>query len=101
MKYDFDILEKASNFTTKAHQGLPRKGTRTPYILHPLEAATIVSSMTNDMDVMAAGIIRLLAMRCGTVSTKKTNPGFSGITNPSLTQSGNCRIILPGKNLII
>lgn len=57
MKYDYAILEKAISFATQAHQGLPRKGTQTPYILHPMEAAAIVSSMTNDVEVMAAAVL--------------------------------------------
>lgn len=57
MKYDYAILEKAISFTMQAHQGLPRKGTQTPYILHALEAAAIVSSMTNDVEVMAAAVL--------------------------------------------
>lgn len=46
MNCDFDIIAKAIEFATKTHQGIPRKGTQPPYILHPLEAAAIVSSMT-------------------------------------------------------
>jgi GTP diphosphokinase / guanosine-3',5'-bis(diphosphate) 3'-diphosphatase len=57
MKYDYDILERAITFATKAHQGFPRKGTQTPYILHPMEAAAIVSSMTDEVEVMAAAVL--------------------------------------------
>jgi myo-inositol-1(or 4)-monophosphatase len=34
-----------------------RKGTHTPYILHPLEAAAIVASMTDDLEIIAAAIL--------------------------------------------
>ena len=57
MHDDFTIVEKAISFAAKAHQGLPRKGTQTPYILHPLEAAAIVSSLTDDLEVIAAAIL--------------------------------------------
>ena len=57
MEYDFNILEKAISFATQAHQGFRRKGNQTPYILHPLEASVIVSSMTSDLEVMAAAVL--------------------------------------------
>ena len=34
-----------------------RKGTHTPYILHPLEAAAIVASMTDDQEIIAAAVL--------------------------------------------
>ena len=43
-----DIVDRAIIFATQAHSGSLRKGTNLPYIVHPLEAGTIVSSMTND-----------------------------------------------------
>ena len=57
MNYEFDIIDKAIEFATKAHRGALRKGTQIPYILHPLEAAAIVSSMTDDVEVMAAAVM--------------------------------------------
>ena len=44
------ILDKAIVFAVQAHSGMVRKGTKTPYILHPLEAAAIVATMTDDED---------------------------------------------------
>lgn len=32
-----DILDKAIVFAVEAHSGEPRKGTKKPYITHPLE----------------------------------------------------------------
>lgn len=40
------VVDEAIRFATKAHSGAFRKGTSTPYILHPLEAAAITSTMT-------------------------------------------------------
>lgn len=51
------LLDKAICFATAAHAGQLRKGSNTPYILHPLEAATIVSTMTSDEEVIAAAIL--------------------------------------------
>ncbi|HAL73943.1 MAG TPA: phosphohydrolase [Clostridiales bacterium] len=57
MQHDFTILEKAISFAVEAHQGLPRKGTHMPYILHPLESAAIVGSLTDDLEVIAATVL--------------------------------------------
>ena len=50
-------IESAISFALEAHSGSCRKGTSTPYILHPLEAAAIASSITNDEDVIAAAVL--------------------------------------------
>ena len=52
-----DIFDKAIVFATKAHSGSCRKGTDIPYIVHPLEAASIVSTMTNDKNILAAAVL--------------------------------------------
>ncbi len=50
-------IDKAINFAVKAHSGSFRKGTQTPYIVHPMEAMVIVATMTNDADVLAAAVL--------------------------------------------
>lgn len=52
-----EIVSKAINFAVSAHDGMRRKKSEVPYILHPLEAAVIVSSMTDDQNVIAAAIL--------------------------------------------
>jgi len=52
-----DILGDAICFAVRAHSGTTRKGTNTPYILHPLEAATIAGTMTDDQEVIAAAAL--------------------------------------------
>ena len=54
---DESILDKAIVFAVQAHSGMVRKGTKTPYILHPLEAAAIVATMTDDEEVIAAAVL--------------------------------------------
>lgn len=41
-------LEEAILYATVLHQGKRRKIVNTPYILHPLEVAQILSKMTDD-----------------------------------------------------
>ena len=51
------LLDNAIRFATQAHAGQMRKMANTPYILHPLEVAVIISTMTDDENVMAAGLL--------------------------------------------
>lgn len=50
-------LEEAILFAVQAHSNQLRKGTNTPYILHPMEAAAIVGSMTDDQDILIAALL--------------------------------------------
>lgn len=44
-------------FAVTAHDGMRRKKSDTPYILHPMEAAVIVSTMTDDQNLIAAAAL--------------------------------------------
>ena len=50
-------LEEAIIYATIMHQGKTRKLGDSPYILHPLEVAQILSTMTDDEDIITAGIL--------------------------------------------
>lgn len=52
-----DKVTKAIEFASRAHDGMIRKKDKTPYILHPLEAAVIVGSMTDNRDVISAAVL--------------------------------------------
>lgn len=54
---DTTVLDKAIGFAARAHAGQVRKGTSTPYILHPLEAAAICATVTDDLEVLAAAVL--------------------------------------------
>lgn len=51
------LMDRAIIFATRAHSGTYRKGTSIPYIVHPIEAAAIVSTMTDDPDMIAAAVL--------------------------------------------
>lgn len=51
------MLEDAIQFAEKAHEGQFRKGTRRPYIVHPIEVADIVSTMTKDEEIICAAVL--------------------------------------------
>ena len=52
-----ELVSEAIIFAAKAHDGMRRKKNKSPYILHPMEAAVIVSTMTNDQEVIAAAAL--------------------------------------------
>ena len=52
-----NLVERALQFALNAHAGMKRKLVKTPYILHPMEVATIAASMTTDEDIIAAALL--------------------------------------------
>lgn len=52
-----NMLEEAIIYATIMHQGKVRKFGDKPFILHPLEVAQILSTMTDDKEVITAGIL--------------------------------------------
>lgn len=61
-----DVLDEAIIFATRAHSGQVRKLSETPYILHPLEVAAIIGTLTDSREVMAAGLLHDTVEDCGT-----------------------------------
>lgn len=51
------MIRKAAEFAAEAHKGVFRKGSRVPYIYHPMEVALIVAQMTTDEEVIAAAYL--------------------------------------------
>ena len=51
------FFDKAGEFAVEAHQGTERRGKGYPYIIHPMEAASIVATITNDQEMLAAAIL--------------------------------------------
>lgn len=52
-----DLLNRAIVFAVEKHAGAVRKGTVIPYIVHPLDALAIASSMTDRQEVLAAAVL--------------------------------------------
>lgn len=52
-----ELVSEAIAFAVKAHDGMRRKKSRAPYILHPMEAAVIVGTMTDDQNLIAAAAL--------------------------------------------
>lgn len=52
-----ELVSRAIIFAVEAHDGMRRKKSESPYILHPMEAAVIVSTMTDDQELIAAAVL--------------------------------------------
>ena len=52
-----EILDRAILFAVHAHAGTERRGKGYPYIVHPLEAVSIVATMTADQELLAAAAL--------------------------------------------
>ncbi len=54
---DTSLLDRAIIFAVRAHQGMERRGKDLPYIVHPMEAVSILATMTNDQEMLAAAAL--------------------------------------------
>lgn len=52
-----NLLEDAVQFAAQKHAGKFRKGSKLPYIVHPMEVAAICASFTDDVEVLAAAVL--------------------------------------------
>ena len=54
---DTSLFDRAAIFAVKAHAGTERRGKGFPYIIHPMETAGIVATMTSDQELLAAAVL--------------------------------------------
>ena len=54
---DTSLLDRAILFAVRAHSGTERRGKGFPYIVHPMEAMAIASTMTADQEILAAAAL--------------------------------------------
>ncbi len=59
------LVSDAMIFAACAHDGMLRKGTNLPYILHPAEVAAIAATLTDDEEVLAAAALHDVMEDCG------------------------------------
>ena len=52
-----ELVSEAIAFAVNAHDGMRRKKSEAPYILHPMEAAVIVGTMTDHQNLIAAAAL--------------------------------------------
>ena len=56
-KTNSKLLDRAIVFATEAHSGTLRKKDGIPYILHPMEVASIAGGITTDVEVLTAALL--------------------------------------------
>ena len=59
------LVSDAMIFAACAHDGMLRKGTNLPYIVHPAEVAAIASTLTDDPEILAAAVLHDVMEDCG------------------------------------
>lgn len=87
--------DKAIHFATEAFAGKTRKCSGQPAILHALEAAVIVSSMTNDEDTIAAAVLHDVIEDAGVRAGALEAEFGSRVTELVLFESEDKRTDLP------
>lgn len=70
------MFDEAVQFATKAHKGQIRKGTKKPYIVHPLEVADIVATMTSDEEILSAAVLHDTIEDCAGVTEEVLRARF-------------------------
>ena len=71
------MVNKAKAFATKAHEGQVRKGTSRPFIVHPMEVGEIVSTLTNDEEIICAAILHDTIEDCKDVTEEIIRAEFN------------------------
>ena len=51
------LFERAAEFAIRAHSGTVRKKEHIPYILHPMEVASIAATMSHEEELLAAAML--------------------------------------------
>ena len=70
-----ELVSEAIIFAVKAHDGMRRKKSEAPYILHPMEAAVIVGTMSDDQNLIAAAALHDVVEDAG-VTIEKVEERF-------------------------
>ena len=71
------MVERALKFATKAHEGQLRKGTKRPYIMHPIEVGDIVATMTDDEEIICAALLHDTVEDCEEITGDVIRQSFS------------------------
>lgn len=71
------MVERALEFATKAHEGQFRKGTKRPYIMHPIEVSDIVATMTDDEEIICAALLHDTVEDCEEITGDVIRQSFS------------------------
>ena len=72
-----ELVSEAIAFAVQAHDGMRRKKSEAPYILHPMEAAVIVGTMSDDQNLIAAAALHDVVEDAG-ITMEEIEERFGG-----------------------
>ncbi len=64
------LVTDATIFACQQHDGMLRKGTDLPYIVHPAEVMAIASALTSDPEILAAAVMHDVIEDCGVTESE-------------------------------
>ena len=71
------MVARAIAFAKKAHDGQFRKGTKRPYIVHPMEVGEIVATLTSDEEIISAALLHDTIEDCKEITREVLAREFS------------------------
>lgn len=80
------MINKAKIFAENAHKGQMRKGTQKPYIVHPIEVAEIVATLTDNEEVIMAAYLHDTIEDCEGVTSEVLEKEFGPRVTYIVTQ---------------
>ena len=92
------VFHDAIQFAMNAHDGQVRKGTSLPYIVHPIEVATIVGWYTTDEEVLAAAVLHDTMEDAGVSKDELAKRFGDRVANLVSDQSENKRRDVPASD---
>lgn len=90
-----ELVSEAIIFAAKAHDGMRRKKSEQPYILHPVEAAAIAGSITTNQEIIAAAALHDVVEDAGITIEEITESFGKRVAELVLSETENKREKLP------
>jgi myo-inositol-1(or 4)-monophosphatase len=90
-----DLVTKATIFAVKAHDGMKRKTNKNPYILHPMETASIVGTMSESQELIAAALLHDVVEDAGVTLQQLELEFGKRVAELVLSETENKREALP------
>ena len=92
-----ELVSEAIAFAVEAHDGMRRKKSEVPYIMHPLEAAVIVASMSDDQNLIAAAVLHDVVEDAGVAMEEIKKRFGARVCQLVQSETEDKRVSLPAK----
>ena len=90
-----ELVTKATIFAVNAHDGMKRKTNKNPYILHPMEAASIAGTMSESQELIAAALLHDVVEDAGITAEQIETEFGKRVAELVLSETENKREALP------